>query len=314
MDKKNLAPVLITAFNRDFHFCETLDALSKNKDSKYTNLYISIDGWKNEEDKKKQEKIIQFAENYSNKFLSLNIDRKSKNLGLSRNITESITSIINKYEKIIVLEDDIVVSEAFLKFMNDSLEHYKNEEKIWHISAYNAINDKEKLNEVFLWRLMNCWGWATWKNKWSHYEKNSKNLIENFNKEQIDEFNLRATNIFWDQVVDNYEGTIDTWAIFWYATIFQNSGLCVNPWFSYVKNIGFDGTGTHYKKKTNINFNQELNHSGIFVSKDILEEDKEALSIMMHHYKKQDRSIKSFFTRFLNKKLKKKIKNLLRVS
>ncbi|MDA7454429.1 hypothetical protein N8863_06145 [Candidatus Pelagibacter ubique] len=312
--KKKLAPVLITAFNRDFHFYKTLDTLSKNKEAKETDLYVSIDGWLTEEDRKKQENIIKTAKMYADKFLCLNINHHSKNLGLSRNITESITSVINQHGKIIVVEDDIIVSRAFLKFMNDSLNYYEKKNKIWHVAAYNIINNKKKKNEIFLWRLMNCWGWGTWKDRWSHYEKNPKKLIENFNKQQISDFNLSATNIYWDQVIDNYEGTIDTWAIFWYATIFKNSGLCVNPWFSYIENIGLDGTGIHYKKDISKNLNQELNHSGVFSPKNLLEEDNHALNIMMNHYKKQGKSIKSLFSRHINKKLKKKIKKILRIN
>ena len=70
---KKLAPVLITAFNRDIHFFETLDALSKNKEAKLTNLYISIDGSISKEDKIKQEKIINFAKNYRDKFFCKNL-------------------------------------------------------------------------------------------------------------------------------------------------------------------------------------------------------------------------------------------------
>ena len=314
INKKKLAPVLITAFNRDFHFKETLKELSKNNEAKNTCLYISIDGWIDEKDRKKQENIIKFAKKYKNKFLNLKINQQSKNLGLSRNITKSITNIIDQHGKIIVVEDDVIVSRAFLKFMNDSLNYYEEKKKIWHIAAYNIINDKKKPNEIFLWRLMNCWGWATWKDRWSHYEKNPKKIIEDFSKQQINDFNLGATNIYWDQIIDNYEGTIKTWAIFWYATIFKNSGLCVNPWFSYIKNIGLDGTGVHYKKDISKNLNQELNHSGVFNPKNVLEEDNHALKIMKYHYKKQSTSIISLFSRYINKKLKKKIKTFLRIN
>ena len=314
INKKKLAPVLITAFNRDFHFNETLKELSKNDEAKNTCLYISIDGWIDEEDKKKQENIIKFAKKYSNKYLSLKIQQQSKNLGLSKNITESITNIINQHGKIIVVEDDIIVSRAFLKFMNDSLNYYEKKKKIWHIAAYNIVNDKKKLNEIFLLRLMNCWGWGTWKDRWFYYEKNPKKIIENFSKQQINDFNLCATNVYWDQIIDNYEGTINTWAIFWYATIFKNSGLCVNPWFSYTKNIGFDGTGVHYKKDISKNLNQELNHSGVFNPKNILVEDNHALDIIKYNYKKQSRSIRALFSRHINKKNKKKIKTFLRIN
>ena len=283
---KKLAPVLITAFNRDIHFFETLDALSKNKEAKLTNLYISIDGSISKEDKIKQEKIINFAKNYRDKFFSVKIYNQESNLGLAKNITQSISAIINDYGKIIVVEDDVVAARVFLKFMNDALDFYKKEKKIWHISGYNKFNYKDKKNEIFLWRLMNCWGWGTWADRWMHYEKDPKKIIDTFTEQQINDFNLGTTNIFWDQIIDNFENKINTWAIFWYATIFKNSGLCVNPWFSYIDNIGQDGTGTHYKKSLAKNLKQEINQDGIFFPVKDIKEDKNALKIMKYHYKK----------------------------
>ena len=35
--------------------------------------------------------------------------------------------------------------------------------------------------------------------------------------------------IFWKQLVANKSGRNETWAIFWYASIFINKGLCVCP-------------------------------------------------------------------------------------
>ena len=41
----------------------------------------------------------------------------------------------------------------------------------------------------------------------------------------------------------NKKNKLNTWAIFWNATIFYHNGLCLNPVKSLVKNIGFDGSG-----------------------------------------------------------------------
>jgi hypothetical protein len=41
------------------------------------------------------------------------------------------------------------------------------------------------------------------------------------------------------------EGKVDSWAIRWYLTTFLMQGLTLYPGRSLVRNIGFDGSGTH---------------------------------------------------------------------
>ena len=104
--------------------------------------------------------------------------------------------------------------------MNDGLEYYKHEDKVWHINGYSEVNFEQRQDEIFLWRVMNCWGWATWHNKWQYFEKDADLLIEEFSEQMIKEFDLDGSGVFWSQVVANSQHRINTWAIFWYATIF----------------------------------------------------------------------------------------------
>ena len=96
-----------------------------------------------------------------------------------------------------------------------------------------------------MWRVMNCWGWATWSDRWEAFEKNSDQLLSEFSRRDISRFNLDNSHDFWSQVEMNKAGQIDTWAIYWYASIFRRNGLCVGPTESLVQNIGFDGSGVH---------------------------------------------------------------------
>ena len=130
--------------------------------------------------------------------------------------------------------------------MNDALEFYENKDRVSHISGWNYPIDTSGLDDIFLWRGMNCWGWATWKEKWQYFEKNVDRLTSSFSSKEIRQFNLMTKRSgFWKQVLDNKNNKIDTWAIFWYATIFKNSKLCLNPSQSFIQNIGCDGTGTN---------------------------------------------------------------------
>lgn len=107
------------------------------------------------------------------------------------------------------------------------------------------VSGDEELPATFLWRTMNCWGWATWSNRWDHFEKNAEKLVQDFSRRDVYEFNLFNSENFWGQVIANKKNKINTWAIFWYAVIFMNNGLCLNPSAQYVLNIGLDGSGEH---------------------------------------------------------------------
>jgi hypothetical protein len=132
--------------------------------------------------------------------------------------------------------------------MNEALEFYRDAPKVWHISGWNYPIDPEGLPDTFLWRVMNCWGWATWADRWQYFEREPEKLVREFSKEEIRRFNLDGAHNFWSQVKGNVEGRIRTWAIFWYARIFKNDGLCLNPSQSLVRNIGHDGSGEHCGK------------------------------------------------------------------
>ena len=66
----------------------------------------------------------------------------------------------------------------------------------------------------------------------------------------IYDFNLDNSYKYFDQIKLNKKGKLDTWAIFWYASIYLNKGLSLHPKESYVQNIGHDGEGENCEEST----------------------------------------------------------------
>ena len=120
---------------------------------------------------------------------------------------------------------------------------YRDTSEVYHISGWNYPIDPGGLDDAFFLRVMNCWGWATWADRWQHFEREPQELLKRFSPEQRQAFNLEGSHDFFEQIESNAAGTKTTWAIFWYAAIFLRGGLCLNPSSSLVENIGFDGTG-----------------------------------------------------------------------
>jgi hypothetical protein len=238
------APVALFVYNRPDHIRRTIYSLLQNKQANDTALTIFSDAPKSETQVEAVREVRKYIREIEG-FKSVTIVERETNLGLARSIIDGVTSIVSKYGRIIVLEDDLEISPYFLNYMNDALDLYEKEERVMHVSGYMFPIDNSSLLETFFLRPTSCWGWATWDRAWKYFNKDLKVLLTGFTKQDIFRFNMEDTYDYWKQVEQNEAGVINTWAIFWYASVFQVGGLCLHPARSLIKNIGHDDTGEH---------------------------------------------------------------------
>jgi hypothetical protein len=297
----NLAPILLFVYNRPDHTRQTIEAIAANILAGESELFIYSDAPKNDAAMNSVQMVRSFIKTV-HEFKSVTIIERDTNWGLAASIIDGVTEIVNRYGKVIVLEDDIVTSPYFLKYMNSALDFYKDEPKIWQINGYNYPIRTDGLGDVFISRFSLCWGWGTWEDRWKCFEKDADNLINTYSKNDIFHFNLDGATDLWNQVIANQTGEIDTWAIFWYAAIFQKNGLCLTPTVSFIKNIGFDGSGVHCGN-TSYFFNDLSTKENLDLSKIMIEENKLAFMRVYRYLKKQN----SISFRIMNK-----IKSIMR--
>ena len=298
---ENLAPIVLFTYNRLEHTQKTIEALKQNVYAGDSELYIYSDGPKNEEAKESVAAVRSFLRQVDG-FKQVHIIERDKNWGLAENIIDGVTSIVNKYGKIIVLEDDIVTSKYFLKYMNDALEVYKNEDRVMEINGYMPKIKKEGIPETFFLEYADCWGWATWARAWEYFRREPDAIRVSFTKDEIYKFNLNgADDGRWDQIVANCDGRLYTWAIFWDVAIFKNHGLSLMVRDSLVDNNGMDGSGEHCS--TMGDFKTIINNEPILEYPLTIKENKFAR-----------RNFENFFRRLKPSKwqrFKNKIKSLL---
>lgn len=242
----NLAPIAIFTFNRLEHTQKTIEALLKNKFVDNSDIYIFSDGPRNKEEKEKVDEVRKYLRSISS-FKNINIIESEKNLGLANSIIKGVSEIIGKHDKIIVLEDDLVVAPYFLEYMNEALNKYELRDDIWSISGYSPnINIPNSYrDDVFLIRRGSSWGWATWKDRWELNDwdiRDYKNFIKN--REKKYDFNS-AGNDLTPMLNDQIEKRINSWAIRWVYNQYKEDKWTVYPVKSLVKNIGNDLSGTH---------------------------------------------------------------------
>lgn len=243
-----LTPIILFIYNRPDHTKQTLEALSNNTLASQSDLFIFADGPKNTASKEQLESIKQTrkvaaSENWCK---SVTLIESETNKGLARSIIEGVTEIINKYGKAIILEDDIITGKYFLEYMNEALEKYQGNKEVWHVTGWRDPIKHTKKNKAYFYPTMDCWSWATWADRWQNYKKDAAYYKSIFTDSMKKAFNIDGADPYmWLQIEENISGKINTWAIFWYATIFLKHGLCIAPTTSLCKNIGFDNSGVH---------------------------------------------------------------------
>jgi GT2 family glycosyltransferase len=295
----DLSPIVLFVYNRLSHTRKTIEALKKNELAQESELFIYSDAAKNKIAESNVNEVREYIKAIDG-FEKVTIIERDKNWGLANSIIDGVTKIVNEYGKIIVLEDDLLTSPYFLRFMNEALDVYEGEKKVWEIGGYVYPVEFESNEESYMLPITTSWGWATWKNRWENFERNPQKLISNFSKQDIKQFNCDGTTDIWSQVISNSNGDLYTWAVFWYANVFQNKGLVLYPYKSIVTNIGHDGSGENCGSSNK--FQNELLNKRITIN------EIKDIKVNIENYKK----VKEFFIRNEDALFIKILKNIYR--
>ena len=244
---QTFAPIVILAYNRPRHLQQTVQALLQNKEAAESELFVFCDAPRSDADRPMVEATRQ-AESQITGFKQVHITEREHNIGLAHNVVGGVTQVVNQYGRVIVLEDDLLVSPYFLKFMNDALETYADEPKVGHIQACDFTGDK-RLPDTFLIKWTGSWGWATWKRAWQLFNPDGKQLLEQLQERHLcHTFDLNGNYRFTRMLRRQTEGKNDSWAIRWNASLFLADVLSLNVGKSLVTNNGLDGSGTNSVK------------------------------------------------------------------
>lgn len=244
------APIALFAYNRPNHFQRAIQALQKNDLAEESELHIFCDAPRSPADAPAVSKVKDFARE-ARGFKRVHIVEQTKNLGLARSIISGVTSLVTHKGRIIVVEDDLVTSPYFLRFMNEGLEFYAGEPEVASIHGY-VYPVAGPLPETFFIRGADCWGWATWQRAWSHFNPSSEALIKQIETVQLQhrfDYDGAAPNM--RMLREHLSGLNDSWAIRWHASAFIANKLTLYPGKSLVRNIGFDGSGVHCTSRLN---------------------------------------------------------------
>ena len=238
------APILLFVYNRPEHVRRNIQALLKNELAAESELFIYSDAAKDETSQATVKEVRAFIRSIQG-FKKITITERAENWGLARSIIDGVTTQINRYGRVIVLEDDLVVAPHFLQFMNDALETYRDEERVGHIQACDFTH-APSLPDTFLIKWTGSWGWGTWDRVWKHFNADGKALLTELESRKLTyTFDFNGKYGYTRMLRRQIEGKNNSWAIRWNASLFLKGILSLNVGKSLVQNEGFDGSGTN---------------------------------------------------------------------
>ncbi len=239
------APIALFVYKRPFHTERVIDSLRTNVEAGSSELFIFSDSAKSDADEQSVKDVRKFLRTIKG-FKAVNIVERPSNLGLADSVVIGVTKLCDDYGRVIVVEDDLIVSPHFLAYMNAALERYKNNLDVMQISGYQFPVEIESDDDALFLPFTTTWGWGTWKRAWNHFD----NTIAGYDTLEKDRslrkrFDLDDSYPYFRMLKKRKRGAVDSWGIVWYLSVFLREGLTLYPKKSLVKNIGFDGTGTH---------------------------------------------------------------------
>ena len=249
MSSNEFAPLILFVYNRPDHTRRVLQALRDNNLAEKTDFYIFSDAAANENARLKVEEVRNFILKVCDEggFHSVHLKLAEKNLGCRSSVISGVTEVLKKHGKAIIVEDDIMCRKNFLNYMNDALNLFESDSRIWSIGAHTRpfpeLNDYPY--DIFLTYRACSWGWGIWKDRWdkidwkvSDYESFRRNPIQRFL------FARGGTDLF-AMMENEMKGQSSAWDMRLQYAMAKDGSFTVYPKTSFTYNVGFDGSGTH---------------------------------------------------------------------
>jgi hypothetical protein len=254
---RSFAPVVVFAYNRPDHLSQTLAALAEADLAADSRVRVYADGPRNEAAREGVEAVRTVLDGpvWRDRFAAFEVVASDENKGLAKAIIGGVTNVVEQAGRVIVLEDDLIVSRDFLRFMNDALDFYEADQTVGSISGFCPLRAPPPGYTLDVMRVpRNCsTGWATWADRWREVDWTGADAARLYRDPAFRKrFNAAGSDRL-DRLRRQMEGTVSSWSIrfgLWQAasgrdTIFSSVNRLVNS--------GYDGSGVNTKAGEAIN-------------------------------------------------------------
>lgn len=239
-----------------------------------------------------------------------------KNLGCKNRVSSGLDWAFEMVEEAIVLEDDCLPDPSFFGYCRDLLERYRDDDRIVSISGNNFQTDRHWTPySYFFSRYFQCWGWASWRRAWKHFDLAMPTWPE-FRKNRGLQYvtDSQEEERYWQNIFEKeYRGLIDTWDFATMYAFWSQNGLCILPEENLISNIGFGDGATHTIQKDSPQADGPTGEMGKLIHPPYTIRHKEADRFIFNHWfspVKRKRTWDSFVRKYahsINKRLPKKL-------
>lgn len=243
-DCKSRTAICVFAYKRPDHLRSCLSALLENDEARGLDLRVYVDGPRQLSDADVHQKVLSVC-NEPWPFSEFKVIQRESNEGLYKSLTSGISETLCDYESVIVIEDDIEASPFLIRYLLDGLHLYSDSKDVASIHGYTPPI-KQQLAETFFLRGADCWGWATWRDRWDLFRHDAATMAQEIRERGLaHQFNLNGNYDYSGMLDARAAGLNNSWAICWHASCFLANKLTLYPGRSLVRNIGLDGSGEH---------------------------------------------------------------------
>lgn len=240
-----LAPVALFIYRRPEHLRRTLASLLECAGFDQSPVYVFADGARGRVDADE----VAAARAVASEMLGERPEYHLSpvNRGLSASILGGVAQVLERHDRVVVLEDDMELSPGFLRHVNAALARFADEPRVMQVSGHLFdVPAFAGRDSALLLPMTTSWGWATWRRAWRHFDSQAQGWQQLARDRDLRRrFNLGGVYDYATMLERQMHGIGDSWAIRWHWSVFHADGLTVFPPVSMVRNTGMDGSGTH---------------------------------------------------------------------
>jgi glycosyltransferase involved in cell wall biosynthesis len=236
----------VFCYNRVTKLKRCIEALKKNPECSTMDIIFFSDGYKKESDKENIQEVRNYIDSLTG-FKSVIKHYREKNLSTGPNFRAGLTFLSENYERFIIVEDDLIVSPNYIKYLTDALEFYKADKTVFCVTAYVfPIKAENYPYDTIVYKRFCSYGWAGWADRFENVIWDDEELRQlmktspGFNKR----LNAEGHDLV-RMLVKQINGKISTWDIQMQTHVAENRLKVIYPTLSKVSNIGFDEESTN---------------------------------------------------------------------
>ncbi|MEM6690902.1 MAG: glycosyltransferase family 2 protein [Planctomycetota bacterium] len=239
-------PLMLVVFNRPDHVLKSFERVRQTRPQR---LFIASDGPRADRQEERQAVMASRA-------IAEQVDwpcRVTKiysdtNLGCAKRVSTAIDTAFDSVDRLCILEDDCVADSSFFRFVDCLMDRHEDDDWVTTVTGNNHQDGLQRgSGDYYFSKYSHCWGWATWRRAWKHFDfplKPWRTYVEQ--KAFCEMLSERLEYKYWLSTWEAIRrGKLNSWAIPWLFSQWSVGGLTATPNVNLVENIGFDDRATH---------------------------------------------------------------------